>query len=314
VQRSSLRPLAIALLVVVVLAVASATLSSPVDTGPSGPGIGPGGGPDSGSWAPFHLNFSSSSPANTSGGGGSPFGLSNICIPFLRTTTFAVLAWGALLLLAAVLYRRAGLLGAVAGVFLVFPFGVIVYSFLTDCGPHGPMGGGFGFGFGHVTNATSATGGGGGATATSTPVGLLVALGLVALVLLVAAYRATGDDTVEAAEDEPAEPDDVDLAAVGEAAGEAADRLEGETDFENEVFHAWREMTTHLDVPRPQSSTPGEFQAAATAAGMDPEHVSTLTSLFEAVRYGDAEPTPAREKRAIQALRAIEDAYAEDEP
>nr|WP_303647825.1 DUF4129 domain-containing protein [Haloarchaeobius amylolyticus] len=100
------------------------------------------------------------------------------------------------------------------------------------------------------------------------------------------------------------------MAAVGAAAGRAADRLEDTTAVDNEVYRAWREMTTHLDVPDPQSSTPAEFAEAAVAAGMTREQVDELTALFEEVRYGGEAPTSDRETRAIDALRAIEAAHA----
>nr|WP_303647699.1 DUF4129 domain-containing protein [Haloarchaeobius sp. HME9146] len=100
------------------------------------------------------------------------------------------------------------------------------------------------------------------------------------------------------------------MAAIGAAAGRAADRLETSTAVDNEVYRAWREMTTHLDVPEPESSTPAEFAEAAIAAGMTREQVTELTALFEEVRYGGEDPTTDRESRAIEALRAIESAHA----
>ena len=102
------------------------------------------------------------------------------------------------------------------------------------------------------------------------------------------------------------------LAAVGAAAGRAADRIEGRASVDNEVFKAWAEMTELLDLERPETVTPGEFAAEATAAGMDPDHVTELTDLFQAVRYGGKEPTPERETRAVETLRKIEAAYAND--
>jgi len=78
---------------------------------------------------------------------------------------------------------------------------------------------------------------------------------------------------------------------------------------ENEVYRAWREMTGHLDVENPESSTPAEFAAAAESVGMDDAHVAELTDLFREVRYGGAAATDDREQRAIDALRAIESTY-----
>lgn len=103
-------------------------------------------------------------------------------------------------------------------------------------------------------------------------------------------------------------------AAVGRAAGRAAERIETGDDLDNEVYRAWREMTSPLDVSRPETTTAGEFEAAAVDAGMDPGDVRELTDLFEGVRYGGRDPEPADEERAVALLRRIEDQYAEAKP
>ncbi|MFT4958108.1 MAG: hypothetical protein ACI9PP_002168, partial [Halobacteriales archaeon] len=95
------------------------------------------------------------------------------------------------------------------------------------------------------------------------------------------------------------------------AAGRAADRLETGDEFENDVYRAWAEMTTELEVEHPSSSTPSEFAMAAVDAGMDRNDVDRLTELFEEVRYGGFDPTPEREGEAIETLRRIETEYAE---
>lgn len=107
----------------------------------------------------------------------------------------------------------------------------------------------------------------------------------------------------------PAQPE-TDLAGVAAAAGGAADRLTGEATVDNEVYRAWREMTAHLNVDRPEASTPGEFEAAAIEAGLAPADVRSLTRVFEAVRYGEADPD-VHAAEAAAALRRIE-AAAED--
>jgi hypothetical protein len=119
----------------------------------------------------------------------------------------------------------------------------------------------------------------------------------------------TDDDTATTPRQEP----DVDPAAVGDAAGRAADRLEDEAAVDNEVFRAWREMTTLLDVRNPEASTPAEFASAAVEAGLDRDDVDELTRLFEDVRYGEYDASAERERRAITIFRRIEDRYAEDE-
>jgi hypothetical protein len=140
-------------------------------------------------------------------------------------------------------------------------------------------------------------------------------LAVVAVLVLTGDHDQTVADGADGeGEDEAADPADV--AAVGEAAGRAADRIE-ETDdgesFENEVYRAWAEMTDSLTVDHPESSTPGEFAAAAVEAGMDREDVERLTRLFADVRYGGAEATAGREQAAVETLRRIEAAYAEDD-
>lgn len=109
---------------------------------------------------------------------------------------------------------------------------------------------------------------------------------------------------------DPAPTDAADLDGVGKAAGDAADRIERQADVSNAVYRAWREMVRHLHVPNPDATTPDEFETRAIEAGMNPRDVSELTRLFEDVRYGEYTPAD-RESRAVDALRRIEDAYAD---
>ncbi|ELZ07056.1 hypothetical protein C479_15662 [Halovivax asiaticus JCM 14624] len=108
---------------------------------------------------------------------------------------------------------------------------------------------------------------------------------------------------------------DVSAAAVGAAAGRAATQIESasQQDTENEIYRAWKEMTTLLPVESPQTTTPREFEAAAVEVGLERADVSDLTELFEAVRYGTEEVTHAREEQAIDILRRIESTYAVDD-
>ncbi|WP_254546201.1 DUF4129 domain-containing protein [Halomarina pelagica] len=162
-------------------------------------------------------------------------------------------------------------------------------------------------------------GGGNGGGESSLPIAAIrpapALLALLAVVLVGAVavvVRATGDGGPPdpAAEPEPSDP--VDVRAVGAAAGRAADRIDADADLSNAVFRAWKEMTDHLDVSNPDASTPGEFEAAAVAAGMDPADVRELTGLFEAVRYGGVDADETREERAVVALRRIERTYGGD--
>lgn len=116
----------------------------------------------------------------------------------------------------------------------------------------------------------------------------------------------TGDDDDRDADDQP-------LAAVAQAAGRAADRLEQPSTPTNEVYRAWEEMSRYVTVTDRRSTTPGEFAAAAIRAGMDEGDVQELTRLFEAVRYGGKPLTDEDERRAIALLRHIEATYGADQ-
>jgi hypothetical protein len=317
VNRDSLRPVVIALLAVLAISMAAATLNSPVtesgidrDPGASGDEVGDD------EWQPFSLNLSSEDDNATAGGG--PGAMLGLCIQILRRPIVIAGMLGLVLLGTYPVYRKAGIYGSISLLLAVLPFGTIVYAFLTKCRRPPPSRANFGFDFGQandsggVQNATGA-GPGTGAEGFDPPVVLLVLGAMVVLVLAIAFVRSTGDDALPEEQESEDDPDEAALAAIGEAAGDAADRLAGETAMENEVYRAWREMTDHLDVPNPQSSTPGEFARAATEAGMDRAHVEALTDLFREVRYGGAEPTAEREERAVEALRRIEDAYAGDD-
>jgi hypothetical protein len=232
--------------------------------------------------------------------------------------TFLLGAFGAIVLATWLLKRRDGLVYALAVVGPVTLFFFPLWLVLTDCAKPD----------GEAQNSdvlervdpapnvdVGGQAGGEAANQLLSPPMLLGVLVLAAAVLAVVAYRASGDDTAEEDDDPVARrrtPDDEEaLAAVGAAAGAAADRIENAADVENEVYRAWREMTDHVDVSNPASSTPGEFAAAARDAGMAATHVDTLTALFRDVRYGGEEATEDRERQAVDALRAIEDEYAD---
>lgn len=148
------------------------------------------------------------------------------------------------------------------------------------------------------------------------PTGVAALVGAVLLVGLALLVRSrSGDDDRE----DEADTDEETVERVRQVAGEAADRIETDAhaDPDNEVYRAWRELTTHLDVADPRTSTPAEFAAAAVEAGVDREAVSELTAVFRAVRYGGRTPTDERERRAVEALRRIEggdDADDENSP
>jgi uncharacterized membrane protein len=139
---------------------------------------------------------------------------------------------------------------------------------------------------------------------TSLPMALLLLLGLAIAVGAILGF--SGDDVETDGEPEPDEAADEErVAQVGAAAGRAAEEL-AESGLENAVYRAWVDMTDALDVPNRAATTPAEFRDRALAAGFPADPVSTLTTLFREVRYGDAPTIPEREDGAREALREIE--------
>ena len=318
-DRDAARPALIALLCILAIATAAATLTDPATTNPGG-GSGFGGNPDSSDVGV--TDDESDRPTGftpfSSRAGGVAIGF---CLVFL-TEPWAVLGIvGVFALAAERTYRRVGVFGpiAVLGAFGIPVF--LLYSLLTSCStgeakPSGmipvripntsfPPGGVPGIGNGE--GGVAGTG-----IAQSPPaLALTLILGVVLLVAVALFFTQTGDDVAEDPEPEPA-ADSPDVAAMSRVAGAAADRIEDEADVTNEVYRAWREMADLLPVDRPRSSTPAEFATAAVEAGMDRRDVDELTGLFEEVRYGGLAASDERERRAVAALRRIEAAYADD--
>jgi hypothetical protein len=310
----NVRALIIALLCVLAVSLAAATLTNPQQ--PAGIGDGPAGsGPDASGVAPDEGDGSNSGAGieedrNT----GESVNVTAGCIPFLLSPTFGGLVVVTYVVLGAIIYRRDGLGPAIAVLFLLTVAAFPLWSFFTDCGVDlsSTQGGGVNPEVNNETQPHEESGGSSGTESVFTPPTVLAALGVVVVLLAVVAFRATGDD--EPPETPPIEAvtDDADeevLGALGDVAGEAADRIDDAVDVDNEVYRAWGEMTTYLDVDNPESSTPAEFAAAAEAVGMDDAHVTELTDLFREVRYGGADATEDREQRAVDALRDIESTY-----
>jgi preprotein translocase subunit SecG len=161
----------------------------------------------------------------------------------------------------------------------------------------------------------SGGGAGEGDQARDLPLALVAIVAVVAVAavgaVLVTRGKSDDDDPFDSLEepDEAVEDGLVDVDEFAAAAGRAADRIEDGDDVDNEIYRAWVEMTEHLDVDHPESSTPGEFAAAAVDAGIDRDDVVELTELFERVRYGHTAATSDREARALDALRRIESQY-----
>ncbi|EMA46269.1 DUF4129 domain-containing protein [Halococcus saccharolyticus] len=299
-NRDALGPVLIAVLAVVALGVGAATLDR-IESGGGGMGVSDGdaAGPGSGET----LDLGQPPPSESS---------EPSAIPPLVRRILAVLLIAALLV---GLYAWRDDLRSLAVISAALAAGVLLLYFLVSrLGSRSQSGRG---GFLGDRKPTLPGGGSltdGARTVTTESPALAVLVGLVLVVGVVVLFHFARID----GEDEPdteAEPDDptTDVAAsVGRAAGRAADRIDEEGEATNEVYRAWEEMTDHLDVANPGSSTPREFARAATDAGMTRNDVDELTDLFRTVRYGGRRVTDDREHRAVTALRRIEREYAED--
>ncbi|MFT4880359.1 MAG: hypothetical protein ACI9HI_000353 [Salinirussus sp.] len=271
---------------------AAATLTTTNSSGGAGSGSGPGSG---GGAIPFPER-EPASPAPTD-------------IPFAEFMLLAlVLALVALLVYAAV-FRRALFRRLVA---VAVPFvlaGVVAYLLLVVLGDLSGSAPAQPAILGNGSTPGGPPGDGGSSDPSSPlPLGPLAVLGVALVGVALVVVRARGGSRGGGASDDAPDPDSDRRAAVGRAAGRAADRLEEGGD--NEVYRAWREMTDLLDVEDPETSTPGEFADAAVDAGLGGEAVHELTRLFEDVRYGDTPPTDS-EDRAVAVFRQIEEQYAE---
>lgn len=309
----AVRALLLALLCVLAVSTAATTLT---DTQASGAGTGSGSDAIDGDAPPQPDSDEDGSDSGLRSSEAPAVTLTGTCFPVLFSPWFLALALAALGGAVWLLGRRLDTLRATAMVALpAMGIGIPVYVLLTDCG---------------TSTATASTAspmpeieaaadvdaggavGGGGVESLVSPLVAVVVLAILLGVVAFAAYNSRGGEAESASA-----PDALDderhtepLEAVGSAAGGAADRIEATGDVDNEVYRAWREMTMHVDVPNPASSTPAEFEAAARAAGMTGEDIEALTAVFRDVRYGGEAPTEDRERRAVDALRTIEDRYA----
>jgi hypothetical protein len=322
VKRDTAVALVLALLALLAIGIAAATLDNPVSGGGDGFGSGSGGGVGDGD-GQNEATPTAGDPSTSPGIPGMAEGNISAPTPCVKWLDKPSSEFGLVLFVVLV----AGLAAyrtkePFVGLALLFPIGIFTYTaylILTACSTFELNIGG-GIGLGDLTRGgNNSSGGSMGQAADAVASQPSLLLGIVLVVLILAAVVllvvATGDAGEAAAEQEAPEPEPepVNVGAVGRAAGAAADRIAGEADAENEVYRAWAEMTEFLAVDGPESSTPAEFAEAAIDAGMAPDDVRELTALFEEVRYGTEEATEDRESRAIAALRRIEAGYAEEE-
>lgn len=312
-MRQNLRVVAVALLCVLVIGFAAATLSTTVDPS-GGSGTGPGEGPDSDSSGDMNLPESGPNNNQEITGNGTrqeqdnewdycyqPLDEEPIWVPLIAGTL--VVGFGA-----SQLFDR---WTAAKAMFLFFwPFLIVIIAATAGCDPPPSQQVVAESLNNTVANASQEEAGGGDRTLT-TPTSIIAILFVVAALGLLAAafFRDDGEETQLATE--PEMDDETRQAVIGSAAGEAADRIEAEAELENEVYRAWAEMAEPLPVDHPETSTPAEFAQAARDTGLQREDVDELTDLFEQVRYSTAAPTEEREKRAVEALRRIERHYSE---
>ncbi|WP_435347558.1 DUF4129 domain-containing protein [Haloarchaeobius sp. HRN-SO-5] len=312
-DRRRLLPVVLAVVCVLTLAFAAATLADPAQSDGGGASA-VGSTPEE--TGPAGSDGSSSARPLTDPG---DFVLDlGFCVPFLVSAQFvAIVLLLAVGIWAVVQYRADGFTAAAVVVTIAFP-GLFVWLFFTNCTrpdqperfsilPSDPVpplrGDESSFGFSQDPGVVVQ------------PTVVLVLLATT-LVVGVVGYVVWSGEHEARGEPDP-EPEDegtgtvARVAALGTVAGRAADRLEQTDATENEVYRAWVEMTTYLPVEHPKSSTPAEFASAAVDAGVARDDVADLTRLFEEVRYGGEPVTDERESRAIDALRAIEAEYGE---
>lgn len=293
----------VAVLAGLALAVGAAVIDAPTATQGSGGGTGGGSGGFFGSGSSFSLGGSSSPPT-----------IGTFPAEFLQVLLVVV---GALVLVFFVFHWKefslADLRRAAVGAVVLGALLAAGYFFLRLFGGGSEEGNASGLGAGQPSLPGGGADGSSDTALQPLTTGLPVVALVVGVVLVVglAVVTRSGSDP-ETAEPESASADPAVMAGVGRAAGRAADRLADDAKLENEVYRAWREMTRHLDVARPESSTPDEFARAATEAGMNEGDVEELTDLFTRVRYGDEAVTGDRERRATGALRRIEETYTEE--
>lgn len=92
-------------------------------------------------------------------------------------------------------------------------------------------------------------------------------------------------------------------------AKEALRDISSGLEIENTIIRCYHQMTQTLSqergITREESMTPREFERHLLLSDFPGDYVSTLTRLFEKVRYGGLEITPEEEKDAIRSLEMI---------
>jgi hypothetical protein len=99
------------------------------------------------------------------------------------------------------------------------------------------------------------------------------------------------------------------ITLIGFEAEKAWQALKTGLNLKEVIIQCYRQMSLAVEkeqgIERKNFMTTGEFENLLEAAGIPREPIHQLTRLFEAVRYGNWEPNPTDEQRAIQCLEAI---------
>ncbi|WP_415381378.1 DUF4129 domain-containing protein [Halosimplex sp. TS25] len=314
-SRASLRVVVVGLVAMAALAVGAAAITSAVD--PGAPSTQPGDeAPDPGgdSVAPDTPSDPTEEP-KTPGEPQPPREPieTSWCVQPLSAWYGGVVYFGAFAAALVAIKRRYSLGATFFGLYALAPPAFLTYFLSTDCPDYGGPGLGPG-------PELPGSGGDGGLTeplihaVNVPPEAVLGVFGAVLVGTAAVLLRASGGETVTDVSQGAAAADDgdpVDPRDLAIAAGRAADRLEEHNaDVDNEVYRAWWEMTSLLDVPNPDSATPGEFADAAVAVGLNEEDVTELTRLFEEVRYGERDAA-SREELAVSVFRSVEESYGD---
>lgn len=96
---------------------------------------------------------------------------------------------------------------------------------------------------------------------------------------------------------------------VGREAENALQSLKIGLGLKDVIVKCYRQMSLTLEkeqgIERKDSMTTREFEKLLESAGMPHDPIHQLTQLFEAVRYGNWQPNPMDEQKAIHCLEAI---------
>lgn len=291
VSRESLRYAIVALLGGTAIALAAATFPTrPAEGGPPFPGEGDGLGT-------FGFPVPEDGPAETVE-----------LPPFLDAVFGAVVVVAAVAALVYVLYNWRESLATLAQGAAIAVVVFLLYALLSRVSPGLSETSEFGIGDDEARGGGGDVGGESLVSTEPTPVAVLFVLLAMAAIVGVAVLYGRDADAGERSEHDGGET----AAAVGRAAGRAADRIETADGTENEIYRAWAEMAGLVDAPDPGTKTTAEFADAAVESGLAADDVRDLTRLFERVRYGTDDPTPEAEQRAVELFRRIESTYAEE--